>query len=383
MRARRARGEVEAILLRPSYLVRNLGVVVGLCGLVLALTHSGDKRLALIVGFGTFASTLVVIGASGTRRRIPALVSPRGVQLGEKTVAARKTIRGAWVEDTPDAPIVHLSRKWRPDVHLEATDEASARALCEEIFGGSSFGMPRFAARSRWTLLMWVLFPQLMANHLLRRDWHDLGLLMSALCVLTAVMSSLRERGAISIGADGLLVYGRQFVAFRDIESVVAANRRSPSERKLVITSRHHRTMVLWMKDTEAAAAAERIQAAIAAIDAAAEPVRQQLRRGGPDVHAWLARLRTLTRREPYRAVGADVDTLWRVMDDPGAGESERAAAAVVLGAEACGEARSRLRDVAARVASPRVRVAIEMVAEEAGEDDLAAALSAVEDSRA
>jgi hypothetical protein len=378
-----ARGEVAATLLCRSYLVRNLGLAVGLLGLVLAFTHSGDRRLALVLGFGTFASTLIVIGATGAPRRIPALVSPRGVRASGKTSAARETIRGAWVEETSDAPIVHLSRKWRPDVHLEATDEASARAVCEAIFGGSSFGMPRFAARSRLTLLMLVLAPQLLANHLLRRHGLDSGLLTATLLCLTAVMNVIRERGGISIGADGLLVFGRQFVAFRDVESAVLAERRALSERKLVITSRHHRTIGLWMKDTEAVAAAERIQTAIAAIDAAAEPARQQLRRSGPDVHAWLSRLRTLTRREPYRAIDASADTFWRVMDDPGAGESERAAAAVVLGADASSEARSRLRDVAARVASPRVRVAIERVAEGAGEDDLATALSAVQDSRA
>lgn len=378
-----AQGEVAATLLCRSYLVRNLGVVVGLFGLVLAFTHSGDRRLALLFGFGTFASTLIVIGATGTPRRVPALVSPRGVRARGRTFVARETIRGAWVEETSDAPIVHVSRKWRPDVHLEATDEAGARALCEAIFGGPSFGMPRFAARSRLTLLMLILYPQLLANGLLHRGGHNVGLFVIALLCLTWVMSALRERGAISIGADGLLVFGRQFVAFRDVESAVLAEGRALSQRKLVITSRQHRTIGLWMKDTEAAAAAGRIQAAIATIDTAAEPVRLQLRRSGPDVHAWLARLRTLTHREPYRAIDASADTFWRVMDDPWAGESERAAAAVVLGADASNEARSRLRDVAARVASPRVRVAIERVAEGAGEDDLATALSAVQDSRA
>ncbi len=54
-----------------------------------------------------------------------------------------------------------------------------------------------------------------------------------------------------------------------------------------------------------------------------------------------------------------------------------------MLGSEASGEERARLRDVAARVASPRVRVAMEKVASGAEDDDLAAAMAAVEDARA
>jgi hypothetical protein len=152
----------------------------------------------------------------------------------------------------------------------------------------------------------------------------------------------------------------------------------------LTLAPRQGQPVVIRLKPVEAHVAAERIQAAMATRDAGLEPVGRQLRRDGPDVRAWLARLRTLAHhRDPYRAAGVTPDALWRLMDDPSAGESERAAAAVILAAGASGEERSRLRGVAARVASPRVRVAIERVAEGAEEDDLAAAMAAVEDARA
>jgi hypothetical protein len=72
------------------------------------------------------------------------------------------------------------------------------------------------------------------------------------------------------------------------------------------------------------------------------------------------------------------------VVDDPGATGAERAAAAVVLGAAATPAERARLRDAAARMASPRVRVAIERVAAGAGaagdhgDDELAMAMEAL-----
>ena len=51
------------------------------------------------------------------------------------------------------------------------------------------------------------------------------------------------------------------------------------------------------------------------------------------------------------------------MVDDPGATGVERAAAAVVLGSVATPAERARLRDAAARMASPRVRVAIQRAA--------------------
>jgi hypothetical protein len=51
------------------------------------------------------------------------------------------------------------------------------------------------------------------------------------------------------------------------------------------------------------------------------------------------------------------------VVDDPGANASERAAAAAALEVHATRDERQRLREAAARMASPQVRIAIERVA--------------------
>ena len=139
------------------------------------------------------------------------------------------------------------------------------------------------------------------------------------------------------------------------------------------------------MKGPAAEAAAELIQAAITSSHSASEVIRQQLRREHEgDVGEWLARLRSLASHEPYRAVAFGGDALWRVVDDPGATGAERAAAAVVLGVVATPAERARLRDAAARMASPRVRVAIQRVARvadgsgRAAEDELAVAMEAI-----
>jgi hypothetical protein len=380
-----APGEVETTLLRPSYPVRNFGVAIGVVGFALAIAQSGDRRFALVLGFGILASTLVMLGAKGMVRRVQAHVASNGIRVGDKIIAARTTIRGAWIEPTSDVPLVHIDRGPRPDLELEVPDEASARALCEVLFGGSTYGMPRFTAGARWTPFFMIGWGQLVAFALLHNGLSSRTLVqLLGLGLVVAAQLYLRPR--ISIGTDGVLISGppARFVAFTDIESVVTRRERWPPLGMLVITLRDRPAIVLGMKHAEAEAATARIQEAIDASHNSAEPARLQLRRGGPDVREWLARLRALgRRREPYRAVGATADYLWRLLDDPGAGESERAAAAVMLGSGASDEERARLRDVAARVASPHVRVAMERVASGAEEDDLVAAMAALDDARA
>jgi hypothetical protein len=133
------------------------------------------------------------------------------------------------------------------------------------------------------------------------------------------------------------------------------------------------------MRGPAADAAVDLIRSAIAPGSGDSEPARRQLRRDGDgDVGAWLARLRSLASHATYRTATFGGDSLWRVVDDPNATEVERAAAAVVLGAAATDDERARLRNAAARMASPPVRVAIQRVADPVDDAELAVAMEAV-----
>ncbi len=146
----------------------------------------------------------------------------------------------------------------------------------------------------------------------------------------------------MSVGSDGVLLsrpIRSRFIPFADIESATVED-----VGKVVMRTRTHGTIIHRLRAAAAEAAVEQIQSSMASIGPHAEPVRQQLRREGPNVHAWLARLRTLAGRGSYRAVGLVGDALWRVMDDPGATGAERAAAAVIVGEAATPEERARLR---------------------------------------
>jgi hypothetical protein len=375
-------GPHETILLRRSYFVRNLGALIGLVGCALAFADVGHHRFLLVLAFGTVAAALVVLGAEGFLHRVPALLDDSGVRVGNRIVTKPDTIRSGWIERSPESSIVHLDRGLRPPVRLEARDELDAEALLVTLKRDPTHTLARFPSASRLAFLAALIWGQLFAHALLGRGPSHVVSLAVALLLVLPLLVGLRD--VMCIGADGILFVGplqRRFVAFGEVESAVTQDCAPPSSRKVVIVTRTHETFVRRMRTAAADAALERVQAAMGARGFSIDPVRVQLRRNGPDVRAWLARLRSFARPGPYRAVGASDDLLWRVIDDPGAAESERAGAALVLGAAATQDERSRLRRVAARTASPRVRVAIERVAEAAGEDELTAAMAAINDS--
>ena len=88
----------------------------------------------------------------------------------------------------------------------------------------------------------------------------------------------------------------------------------------------------------------------------------------------WLSELKKLREGEGgYRNVALREEDLWRVVEDPGAPEEARAAAAVLV--RNADGAKPRLRIAADAVASPRLRVALEAEEETEAEEALKAYL--------
>jgi hypothetical protein len=88
------------------------------------------------------------------------------------------------------------------------------------------------------------------------------------------------------------------------------------------------------------------------------------LARGSRASHAWLRDLRTLGRdgRAAYRGAIVPLEQLWAVLEDPTAGSSARAGAAVALGDALDDVGRERIRVVTEGCASPKLRVAFDVV---------------------
>jgi hypothetical protein len=376
---------VDAVLLRRSHVMRNVGIAIALTGLLIGSASRSDARVLWLVGLVTVGGVLAMLGLEGSLRRVAASLEANGVRVGDRFVALGATIRSGWIERGPEGSTVYLERGLHPSVRLEAHDDVEGRALLRALARDPSQSLVRFPSASRAAAIAGAVSGQLFAHGLVGQ-MHHAGArpLWFAVTSFLFFGPYLLWQYELSIGADGVLMTAplrRKFIPFADIESAVVEDL-----GKVVMRTRTHGTVVHRLRPAAAEAAVEQIQTSMASIGPRSEPVRQQLRREGPSVHAWVSRLRALAGRGSYRAVGLVGDALWQVMGDPGASGSERAAAAVVVGSVATPEERVRLREAAARIASPEVRVAIERAAEASGEvdesdGDLAVALAAIDDA--
>jgi hypothetical protein len=373
----------DAILLRRSYYTRNVGTVVLVLACVVSFLSLGERRVPLVVALGTVAATLVLLGARGFLRRVPACVEATGIRVGGRVVAQKGAIESAWVEPAYEKVVIHLDRGFRSSMELETENEGDAAAVMTALFGDSGPPLSHFGSTSGWITVAAAVLAQFVARTLLGHAGARERLAYLALSAfLYALLFSGRRR--VAVGADGILLSGafrRRFIPFNEVESAMTEQGRWPTSRRIVIQTRTQGSVVRSMKAGAAEAAVARIEQSLAVRDGGSASSGVPLRREGADARTWLGRLRSLGRSGPYREVGAPGDSLWRLIDDPSATETERAAAAVVLGAAANGEERQRLRQVAARVASPRVRVAIECAASGVVEDELVAAMAAIQDA--
>jgi hypothetical protein len=372
---------VEAILLRRSYGLRNTGIALALVGWAATLPNDGDYRVFWFVFLGMTGLVLAILGGEGTPRSTTSSLDAAGVHANGKLVAARKDILGAWIERDPEGIRVQLDGSGFRGMHLVASTEDEAGAFLRALRLDPSRTALRFRPVAPPFAAIWgSIGGQLLAHSLVVGGHHPSFLWPFALSSTAFVVLWLAFMEELRIGTDGVLFAGplrRRFVPFTDV--IGAAT----DDRGLVMHTRTLGTFVRRMRAPAAEAAAEHIERALASLDPSSQdqpdPVRHQLRREG-DVVTWLARLRAMANPASYRAAGFAGDSLWRVVDDPGATATERAAAAVVLGTGATPEERVRLLDAAARIVSPRVRVAVERAADAGDEEELVGALAALDE---
>jgi hypothetical protein len=378
---------IDAVLLRRSRPLWDLGVALVVVGFATAYLIKGDLRLPWLIALGTTGAALAFMGREGTAKRVRCSLRADGIVVDKRLVFLRSSIRSAWIERSDQGRRVHVDRDLYPDLEMEAADDEEARAVLRSLGCDPSQTAVAFPSASRLAALAGAIGGQVCAHALVAPDgvFTASGLTLSIVsCAVWYFLFFVFGRHVTSVGTDGVLLGGllrSRFIPFADLESAAVV-----APGKLVLRTRRQdgdegtgAEIVRWMRRPAADAAAELIQSATTSAGGGSAAVRQQLgREGERDLGGWLARLRALAADAPYRAAGFAGDSLWRVVDDPLATGVERVAAAVVLGTAATEAERTRLRDAAARMASPHVRVAIERVADSVagggGEDDELAA---------
>jgi hypothetical protein len=205
------------------------------------------------------------------------------------------------------------------------------------------------------------------------------------------VVSSLRIFSRkLTVGSDGITIsgfWGKRFIPYADVTSVnrysdvaTSARRRRRRVRGrneilysgVAVHLRGNEDVLLPIvrgdvPTDELLGASERIEEALNAWRSARPIHNATIDRAGRATHEWISSLRELgaSDKATYRVAAVDREALFAIVEDPANQASSRAAAAVAIGAKLDEEARTRLRASAAAIADPKLRVAIEHVADE------------------
>lgn len=162
----------------------------------------------------------------------------------------------------------------------------------------------------------------------------------------------LRMPGSATIGADGIVVSFLGIETFVPFSDVVRVER----DYGIVLHRTDGGTLRLRERLSEDAVDAlmDRIERARAAL-LDTSLVERMLARGDRTEDVWRDGLRRLT-STGYRSVAVERDRLWEVYENPGADESARRGAAILLRVAASEEEQQRLVRIAESVVSPELR---------------------------
>jgi hypothetical protein len=291
-----------------------------------------------------------------------------------------------------------LSEPGRHDAAAEQAPSSKAAAELEAVAP-----WPRWVNFAAALAVVFGLVP-LLGSYLRHSPAIGVPVCLAAIlaCSLAAwaIASGYLLTADVRVGSDGVLLSWmgtKKFVPFSELDVAIPVGGRSNEER---LNKFPNETIELHYRDGSkysfgvkrsehmriASAISRRLDAyrcneAAFADDehSAQEAVCRELRRSDRPVGEWLAALEGKT-ADPYRS-RIQREQLWKVLRDPSAPSTARAAAAKLLRCRL--EDRNAIRVVAEATAQPRMRVALETVASEVEEEEaLIEAVACVQDQR-
>lgn len=184
----------------------------------------------------------------------------------------------------------------------------------------------------------------------------------------------------VHAGADGVAVhtlFGVRYAAYRDIVECEADDKRIAlrlKNGKRLFVQLMDRKGSRFVADPRQSALVARIRAGMARVrERATNPEEDRCAVGGRSLATWSESLAQSTQQTDYREAPAQRDALLTIVEDPEAEPTARAGAASVLRRVGLtDDERRRVRVAAKETISPRVRVALEKVADETVRDDVA-----------
>jgi len=323
------------------------------------------------------------------RERVPARVraDDAGLHVDGRLVIARDRLRRGLVTGAARSDVAVSGGVLRAArVGCRTHDEA--QALLDALGLGVSGAVYWFPARTSASrhlpvalgLTMAVLGVAAGMAVTLRSGTAAVAALLVGLPAVLAflLVMSRRVHQPVRVGADGLLVGRGKRARFVPYDRVASVSVERPD---IVLGLRGEPPLRLGLPDARAGGPREQAAESREAIarrieEARAASVRADVR---PAVEAlvapgarrpdeWVRAMRQLTTSHEYRVPALDADALWRVAEDPACAAASRAGAALALAPSLDAEGRLRLRAAAAACAEPRLRVALDKLAEEDGD---------------
>jgi hypothetical protein len=324
-------------------------------------------------------------------------VDASGVHVGNLFVP-RSQLRDAVVKSVGSRSRLVLDRgDLMPSIELESTNE-EARDLLRVLRSDAVHKVLEFqtlsplVASGHTVTVLLLLCALLLGGAVLALQHSLIGMLavaiLSVISVAMVILAGLPRR--VRIGADGLEILGRgtpRFLAYGQIATVerYGGGSDGPAHTGLRIRLASGEEILVPVevrKAEQTAAIHERIVEAMEAMRRGDVAIDEgALLRGERSVPEWVKALRGIGEgaATTFRVAPVPTDRLMRVVEDTSQTAQVRAAAAVALGGALDEEGRGRLRAAAAATEAPKLRVAIEKVADGARDADIEAALSEVD----
>lgn len=360
---------------------------LGFLALGVTLMHALPPVLTLaffLALLGTMtASVLAQLGGLSRKRSI--VCDERGlVADGKVVLPAAEILRGyRRRDDTTDVDVSR--RKWfQPSWRIKLTSVADAKRLAEALDFERELAVAHYRALPPWAHRMRVLYlilgvlPSTVGlwwRHLPPAGWAFL-LLFLALAAIPFLVPQHLE-----VGEDGISFRGarKRFVPFRSVRLVVATALGAELEladgEKIEVRFANKEETARDPRD----AFVRRVKRGIAAAGTVTRAdLEAMLARGGRETAAWIADMHALGRG--YRDAAVPRELLWQVLESPTADPSAREGAAIALYGTLDEAARTRMREIAQRSASPRLRVAVDAVTNARDEAHVRVAYEEAED---
>ncbi len=362
--------------------------------------------LVVSLAFAASIATALVLWLRGRRFRaryqtVEVHADPEGLRL-DGVLHRRHELTADLVSAVADPCEVRLERRFRPTITLRAESPAEARSILFALGLDASqnvttyHGMSRLLAGAPNSYTLWglgVASPGIFGLlAVIAIDIVTMPVVLGMAACSAALVLSTATRTKLVVSAEGVRwswLGLRRFIGFGDIKSIWR-DRFGGTVGGLVfqLTSGERlRYRPTDARDLEVGRALldqleERIREAMASYRAGGtEGDAGRLARGGREMKAWLRSLRTIGSgaNADARTAAIPREHLFRIVEDSSTGGPARAAAAVALGMSLDAEGRARVRSAATATAAPKLRVALEVIAEGAEDNELVTAMAEVE----